>query len=80
MLCYRCMQIMGNKSYAEFSVHPNMASSPEVVMSFLLEMSEMVRPKADKVLSSPHVLVRLGHDAFVINTLGADFVALTVLK
>lgn len=41
-------QIMGNKSYAEFAVHPNMASSPEVVMSFLLEMSEMVRPNADK--------------------------------
>ncbi|XP_028052419.1 mitochondrial intermediate peptidase, mitochondrial isoform X2 [Camellia sinensis] len=41
-------QIMGYKSYAEFAVQPNMASSPEVVMSFLLEMSEMVRPKADK--------------------------------
>ncbi|XP_057476622.1 mitochondrial intermediate peptidase, mitochondrial isoform X2 [Actinidia eriantha] len=41
-------QIMGYKSYAEFSVHPNMASSPEIVKSFLLEMSEMVRPKADK--------------------------------
>ena len=45
------MQIMGYKSYAEFAVHPNMASSPEVVMSFLLEMSKMIRPKADEVLS-----------------------------
>ncbi|XP_058205215.1 mitochondrial intermediate peptidase, mitochondrial [Rhododendron vialii] len=43
-------QIMGYKSYSEFAVHPNMASSPEVVMSFLLEMSEMVRPAADKEL------------------------------
>ncbi|KAF5959869.1 hypothetical protein HYC85_001078 [Camellia sinensis] len=48
MRLLRCMQIMGYKSYAEFAVQPNMASSPEVVMSFLLEMSEMVRPKADK--------------------------------
>ncbi|KAI8564627.1 hypothetical protein RHMOL_Rhmol03G0195400 [Rhododendron molle] len=45
-------QIMGYKSYSEFAVHPNMASSPEVVMSFLLEMSEMVRPVADKVVAS----------------------------
>ncbi|KAA8539812.1 hypothetical protein F0562_026504 [Nyssa sinensis] len=41
-------QIMGYKSYAEFAVHPNMASSQEVVMSFLLDMSKMVRPKADE--------------------------------
>ena len=45
------MQIMGYKSYAEFAVRPNMASSPEVVMSFLFEMSKMIRPKADEVLS-----------------------------
>lgn len=56
MLCCRRMQIMGYKSYSEFAVHPNMASSPEIVMSFLLEMSEMVRPAADKVFSSPQVL------------------------
>ncbi|RVW35288.1 Mitochondrial intermediate peptidase, mitochondrial [Vitis vinifera] len=42
------MQIMGYKSYAEFAVRPNMASSPEVVMSFLFEMSKMIRPKADE--------------------------------
>lgn len=41
-------QIMGYKSYAEFAVRPNMASSPEVVMSFLFEMSKMIRPKADE--------------------------------
>ncbi|OVA03024.1 Peptidase M3A/M3B [Macleaya cordata] len=41
-------QIMGHQTYAEFAVHPNLASSPEVVMSFLLEMSEIVRPKADE--------------------------------
>ncbi|XP_020540649.1 mitochondrial intermediate peptidase, mitochondrial isoform X2 [Jatropha curcas] len=41
-------QIMGYRSYAEFMVKPNLASSPEVVTSFLCEMSEMIRPKADK--------------------------------
>ncbi|GAV64865.1 Peptidase_M3 domain-containing protein [Cephalotus follicularis] len=41
-------QIMGYRSYAEFVVKPNMASSPEVVMSFLHEISSMVRPKADE--------------------------------
>ncbi|XP_077235756.1 zincin-like metalloproteases family protein isoform X2 [Tasmannia lanceolata] len=41
-------QIMGYKSYAEFAVHPNMASSPEVVMSFLLDMNKIVRHKADE--------------------------------
>lgn len=42
---------MGHKSYAEFALHSTMAASPEVVMSFLLEMSEVVRPKADQVCS-----------------------------
>lgn len=41
-------QIMGYRSYAEFTVKQNLASSPEVVMSFLCEMSEMIRPKADQ--------------------------------
>ncbi|XP_015580816.1 mitochondrial intermediate peptidase, mitochondrial isoform X2 [Ricinus communis] len=41
-------QIMGYKSYAEFMVKPNLASSPKVVTSFLNEMSQLVRPKADK--------------------------------
>ncbi|KAF4372136.1 hypothetical protein F8388_000352 [Cannabis sativa] len=41
-------QILGYRSYAEFSLKPNMASSPEVVMSFLEEMSNMVRPSADE--------------------------------
>ncbi|KAM1231890.1 hypothetical protein ACFX13_042515 [Malus domestica] len=41
-------QIMGYRSYAEYTLKPNMASSPEVVMSFLKEMSEMVRPSADE--------------------------------
>ncbi|XP_042511651.1 mitochondrial intermediate peptidase, mitochondrial [Macadamia integrifolia] len=41
-------QIMGYKSYAEFAVHPNMASSPVVAMSFLLDLSKIVRPKADE--------------------------------
>ncbi|XVF09683.1 hypothetical protein REPUB_Repub07fG0116000 [Reevesia pubescens] len=41
-------QIMGCKSYAEFVMKLNMASSPEVVVSFLLEMSNMVKPRADE--------------------------------
>lgn len=43
------MQILGYRNYAEFSMKPNMASSPLVVMSFLEEMSNMVRPSADEV-------------------------------
>ncbi|TXG70716.1 hypothetical protein EZV62_005651 [Acer yangbiense] len=43
-------QIMGCRSYFDFMVKPNMASSPDVVMSFLLEMSKMIKPKADEVL------------------------------
>ncbi|KAK6132170.1 hypothetical protein DH2020_034095 [Rehmannia glutinosa] len=42
------VQIMGYKSYAEFALKENMASSPEVVLSFLRDMSEMVRPKAEE--------------------------------
>ncbi|KAI9081583.1 hypothetical protein K1719_036469 [Acacia pycnantha] len=45
-------QIMGCRSYAEFALKPNMASSPTVVMPFLSEMSKMVRTKADEELKS----------------------------
>ncbi|KAL2541959.1 putative mitochondrial intermediate peptidase [Abeliophyllum distichum] len=41
-------EIMGYKSYTEFALNGNMASSPEVVNSFLLDMSKMVRPKAEE--------------------------------
>ncbi|KAL0282898.1 UNVERIFIED_CONTAM: Mitochondrial intermediate peptidase, mitochondrial [Sesamum angustifolium] len=41
-------EIMGYRSYAEFALKDNMASSPEVVLSFLHEMSNMVRPKAEE--------------------------------
>ncbi|PIN06711.1 Metalloendopeptidase family - mitochondrial intermediate peptidase [Handroanthus impetiginosus] len=41
-------EIMGCKSYAEFALKENMASSPEVVLSFLHEMSKMVRPMAEE--------------------------------
>ncbi|KAL2227187.1 probable mitochondrial intermediate peptidase, mitochondrial isoform X1 [Sesamum indicum] len=41
-------EIMGYKSYAEFALKDNMASSPEVVLSFLNEMSKTVRPKAEE--------------------------------
>ncbi|KAL0371585.1 UNVERIFIED_CONTAM: Mitochondrial intermediate peptidase, mitochondrial [Sesamum calycinum] len=36
------------RSYAEFALKDNMASSPEVVLSFLHEMSNTVRPKAEE--------------------------------
>ncbi|XP_065004479.1 mitochondrial intermediate peptidase, mitochondrial-like isoform X1 [Musa acuminata AAA Group] len=41
-------QIMGCKSYAEFAIRPNMAASPDVAMSFLLNLSKSVRCKADE--------------------------------
>ncbi|KAL5744367.1 hypothetical protein ACOSQ2_027483 [Xanthoceras sorbifolium] len=41
-------QIMECRSYSDFMVKPSMASSPDVVMSFLLEMSKMIKPKADE--------------------------------
>ncbi|XP_010536529.1 PREDICTED: probable mitochondrial intermediate peptidase, mitochondrial isoform X2 [Tarenaya hassleriana] len=41
-------QIMGCKSYAEFMVEPNLAKSPNVVTSFLQELSKTVKPKADE--------------------------------
>ncbi|KAI3833118.1 hypothetical protein MKW92_003637, partial [Papaver armeniacum] len=41
-------QILDHKTYAEFAVHQNLSSSPEVVKSFLVEMAELVRSKADK--------------------------------
>ena len=40
---------MGYRSYAEFTMKPNMASSPAVVMSFLDDIGKMVRPRADEV-------------------------------
>ncbi|KAI5411364.1 variant 2, Mitochondrial intermediate peptidase [Lathyrus oleraceus] len=43
-------QIMGCGSYAELAVKPNLASSPKVVMSFLLEMSKMVQEKSTEEL------------------------------
>ncbi|MED6132523.1 Mitochondrial intermediate peptidase [Stylosanthes scabra] len=43
-------QMMGCKSYAEFAVKPNMAATPDVVRSFLLEMSKMVQAKSKEEL------------------------------
>ncbi|KAA3476005.1 putative mitochondrial intermediate peptidase, mitochondrial isoform X2 [Gossypium australe] len=51
-------QIMGCKSYAEFVMQLNMASSPEVVVSFLLEMSNMVKEKADEEFNTIRNLKR----------------------
>ncbi|TYH41645.1 hypothetical protein ES332_D11G007500v1 [Gossypium tomentosum] len=51
-------QIMGCKSYAEFVMQLNMASSPEVVVSFLQEMSNMVKEKADEEFNTIRNLKR----------------------
>ncbi|KAF8687407.1 hypothetical protein HU200_043097 [Digitaria exilis] len=39
---------MGCKSYADFAIRPNMAASSDVVMSFLEDLSNIVRHKADE--------------------------------
>ncbi|XP_074368534.1 mitochondrial intermediate peptidase, mitochondrial isoform X2 [Apium graveolens] len=41
-------QIVGYKSYAEYCMQLNLSSSPDVVYSFLLKMSKLVRPMADE--------------------------------
>ncbi|KAG0502810.1 hypothetical protein HPP92_002882 [Vanilla planifolia] len=41
-------QIMGFRSYAEFAIHPNMARSPNVVMSFLLNLNNMISQRVDE--------------------------------
>lgn len=38
-------QIMGYKTYVEYALQSNMASSPDVVSSFLAELSKTVQPK-----------------------------------
>lgn len=43
------VQIIGYKSYAEYCMQLNLSSSPDVVYSFLLKMSKLVRPMADEV-------------------------------
>ncbi|XP_020589995.1 probable mitochondrial intermediate peptidase, mitochondrial isoform X2 [Phalaenopsis equestris] len=40
-------KIMGYRSYAEFAIRSNMAASPNVVMDFLLSLSNTVRQRAD---------------------------------
>ncbi|OQU76928.1 probable mitochondrial intermediate peptidase, mitochondrial isoform X2 [Sorghum bicolor] len=41
-------EIMGCKSYAEFAIRPNMAASADVVMSFLEDLSNIVKHKAEE--------------------------------
>ncbi|KAH6755680.1 Zincin-like metalloproteases family protein [Perilla frutescens var. hirtella] len=41
-------EVLGYKTYSEFALKGNMASSPEIVLSFLHDMSKMVRPKAEE--------------------------------
>ncbi|KAJ4956022.1 hypothetical protein NE237_012805 [Protea cynaroides] len=57
-------QIMGYKSYAEFAAYPNMASSPEVVMSFLLDLSKIVRPTADEEFQAIQIFKKSSGHSF----------------
>ncbi|PKA60678.1 mitochondrial intermediate peptidase [Apostasia shenzhenica] len=41
-------QIMGCRSYAEFAIRPSMAASPDVVSTFLHDLTNIVRNKADE--------------------------------
>lgn len=41
---------MEYKSYVDYALHSNMASSTDVVSSFLVELSNTVHPKAVEVL------------------------------
>ncbi|KAF0904534.1 hypothetical protein E2562_035431 [Oryza meyeriana var. granulata] len=43
---------MGCKSYGDFAIRPNMAASVDVVMSFLKDLSDTVRHKADEEFKS----------------------------
>ncbi|TYK23687.1 putative mitochondrial intermediate peptidase [Cucumis melo var. makuwa] len=52
------MQILGYRSFAEFAVTPNLASSPAVVMSFLQELSKVVRSRADECIEGLKTLVK----------------------
>jgi intermediate peptidase len=46
---FMTLQTMGCKSYADFAIRSNMAASADVVMSFLGDLSDIVRHKADEV-------------------------------
>lgn len=43
-------QLLGFNTYAEFAIAPNMAQSPEAVVSFLEELSMKIRGRADEEL------------------------------
>lgn len=45
-------QILGCKSYADFAIRPNMAASPDVVTSFLDDMSKTIKHKVDEEYNS----------------------------
>ncbi|XP_020393076.1 mitochondrial intermediate peptidase, mitochondrial-like isoform X1 [Zea mays] len=47
-------KIMGCKSYAEFAIRPNMAASADVVMSFLENLSNTVKHKAEEEFKTIH--------------------------
>ncbi|KAI5066889.1 hypothetical protein GOP47_0017417 [Adiantum capillus-veneris] len=53
-------QILGYESFADFNLAPTMAASSDVVHSFLLDLSERLRSKADEELA---MLVKFGQDS-----------------
>lgn len=52
-------QLLGYQSFAHFAVAPTLAGSPDVVKSFLMDLSEKIRGKADEELK---MLERFGKD------------------
>lgn len=52
---------MGYKSFTELVAQQNMAASPEVVMSFLQNLSQAVKDKAEKVF----VHIALSYDGAI---------------
>ncbi|KAF6152904.1 hypothetical protein GIB67_033475 [Kingdonia uniflora] len=74
-------QIMGNRSFANFIVHPKLASSPDDANSFLLELNKIIRPKSDEAISYYFPLSQCieGLKALVQSLFGATFYSITLV-
>lgn len=60
-------QMMGCNSYADFMVETSLAKSPKVVTSFLQELSETVKPKADQVSSGIFCMIYSRHVKIIVS-------------
>lgn len=57
---------MGYKTYTDFAINSNMAKTPQVVSSFLRELSKTVKHKTDKVLT---FIIYFIHDFYIPSVL-----------